>query len=201
MDNIRRARTEDTCAKENPSGENRSDFEAHRRCYSAKGIQYWIIAQFTSTGLISGSSLHRRSPASGGAFLMVQLSRSGMNCLALRHSFVRRHSAPRNALMDCLRGKAKLAPRDITILARTTREDRMLDGKRYYRAFPDENPERPSVRAVLDALQELEAQFRKHITQFRANQPEPKQELDQTKQSRARIANARKRGRTHIGSR
>ena len=40
--------------------------------------------------------------------------------------------------MDCLRAKAKLAPRDITILARTTPEDRMLDGKRYYRAFPDE---------------------------------------------------------------
>jgi hypothetical protein len=58
-----------------------------------------------------------------------------------------------------LRGKAKLAPRDITILARTTPEDRMLDGKRYYGAFPDENPERPSVRAVLDALQKLEAQF------------------------------------------
>jgi hypothetical protein len=99
--------------------------------------------------------------------------------------------------MDCLRAKAKLAPRDSSILARTTREDRMLDGKRYYRAFPDENPERPSVRAVLDALQKLEAQFRKHITQFRANQPEPKQ----TKQSRARMANARKRGRTHIDSR
>jgi hypothetical protein len=124
-----------------------------------------------------------------------------MNCLALRHTFVRRHSAPRNALMDYLRAKAKLAPRDITILARTTPQDRMLDGKRYYRAFPDENPERPSVRAVLDALQKLEAQFRKHITQFRANQPEPKQELDQTNQSRARIANARKRGRTHIDSR
>jgi len=101
--------------------------------------------------------------------------------------------------MDCLRAKAKLAPRDITILARTTPEDRMLDGKRYYQAFPDENPERPSVRAVLDALQKLEAQFRKHITQFRANQPEPKQNW--TKPSRARIANARKRGRTHIDSR
>ena len=149
----------------------------------------------------ASDQLDHKKTASGGAFLMVQLSRSGMNCLALRHSFVRRHSAPPNALMDCLRGKAKLAPRDITILARTTPEDRMLDGKRYYRAFPDENPERPSVRAVLDALQKLEAQFPKHITQFRANQPEPKQELDQTKQSRARIANARKRGRTHIGSR
>jgi hypothetical protein len=77
----------------------------------------------------------------------------------------------------------------------------MLDGKRYYRAFPDENPERPSVRAVLDALQKVEVLFRKHITQFQANQPEPKQESDQTKQSRARIANARKRGRTRIGSR
>ena len=77
----------------------------------------------------------------------------------------------------------------------------MLDGKRYYRAFPDENPERPSVRAVLDALQKLEAQFRKHITQFRANKPKPKQESGQTKQSRARIANARKRGRTRVDSR
>jgi hypothetical protein len=85
VDNIRRAYTEDACAKENPSGENRSDPEAHRRCYSAKGVQPWIIARFTS-GLISGSSLHKRSPASGGAFLMVQLSRRGMNCLALQHT-------------------------------------------------------------------------------------------------------------------
>ena len=38
--------------------------------------------------------------------------------------------------MDCLPAKAKLAERDITILARTTPENRMLDGKRYYRAFP-----------------------------------------------------------------
>ena len=175
VDNLRRAHTEDTRAKENPSGENCSDSEAHRRCYSAKGVQPWIIARFTSS-LNNRSSLRKRSPASCGAFLRSEgtLSRSGLNCLALRHTFVRCHCAPRNALMDCLRGKAKLAPRDITILARTTPEDRMLDGKRYYRAFPDENPERPSVRAVLDALQKLEAQFPKHITQFRANQPEPK---------------------------
>ncbi|HJX83819.1 MAG TPA: hypothetical protein VJ723_05710 [Candidatus Angelobacter sp.] len=52
----------------------------------------------------------------------------------------------------------------------------MLDGKRYYRAFPDENPERPNPRALLDALEELQVQFRKHIRQFRANQPEPKQD-------------------------
>ena len=48
VDNIRRARTEDTCAKENPSRENCSDSEAHRRCYSAKGIQSRIIARFAS---------------------------------------------------------------------------------------------------------------------------------------------------------
>ena len=77
--------------------------------------------------------------------------------------------------MDCLPAKAKLAARDITILARTTPENRMLDGKRYYRAFPDENPERPNPRALLDALEELQAQFRKHIKQFRASQPELKQ--------------------------
>jgi hypothetical protein len=62
----------------------------------------------------------------------------------------------------------------------------MLDGKRYYRAFPDENPERSRLRAMLDALQELEAQFRKHITQYRANRLEPKQELDQTERGRVR---------------
>jgi hypothetical protein len=111
---------------------------------------------------------------------------------------VRCHSAPRNALMDYLRAKAKLAPRDITILARTTPQDRMLDGKHYYRAFPDENPKRPSVRAALDALQKLEAQFRKHITQFRANQPEPK-ELDQTKQSKAKRGSpTHENGAAHI---
>jgi hypothetical protein len=44
----------------------------------------------------------------------------------------------------------------------------MLDGKRYYAAFPDENPERPIPRALLNALEKLEAQFRKHIKEFRA---------------------------------
>jgi hypothetical protein len=64
VDNIRRAYTEDACAKENPSGENRSDPEANRRCYSAKGVQPWTIARFTS-GLISGSSLHKSPPMAG----------------------------------------------------------------------------------------------------------------------------------------
>ena len=160
VDNIRRAHTEDTRAKENPSGENCSDFEAHRRCYSAKGVQPWIIARFTSS-LNNGSNLRKRSPASRGAFLRSggTLSRSGLTCLALRHTFVRCHCAARNALMDCLPAKAKLAARDITILARTTPEDRMLDGKRYYRAFADENPERPNPRALLDALEELQVQL------------------------------------------
>jgi hypothetical protein len=43
----------------------------------------------------------------------------------------------------------------------------MLDGKRYYAAFPDENPERPIPHAFLNALKKLEAQFRKHIREFR----------------------------------
>ena len=78
--------------------------------------------------------------------------------------------------MDCLQCGSEISPEGYHDTG--TPEDRMLDGKRYYRAFPDENPERPSVRAVLDALQKLETQFRKHITQFRVNQPEPKQESD-----------------------
>ena len=52
--------------------------------------------------------------------------------------------------------------------------------------FRMRNPERSRVRAVLDALQELETQFRKHITQYRPNRLEPKQGLGQTKQGRIR---------------
>jgi hypothetical protein len=42
----------------------------------------------------------------------------------------------------------------------------MLDSKRYYAAFPDENPETPNLRALLDALKKLEVQFGTHIKQF-----------------------------------
>jgi len=46
----------------------------------------------------------------------------------------------------------------------------MLDGKRYYAAFPDESPyTRPPIlvsRELLDALNALEKQFRQKIEQF-----------------------------------
>ena len=43
----------------------------------------------------------------------------------------------------------------------------MLDGKRYYAAFPDENPEiRLRMRTLFDLLKKLEKEFRQHIEQF-----------------------------------
>ena len=43
----------------------------------------------------------------------------------------------------------------------------MLDGKRYYAAFPDEDPElRPRIRAVLDGLGNLNKAFRQHLEAF-----------------------------------
>jgi hypothetical protein len=43
----------------------------------------------------------------------------------------------------------------------------MLDGKRYYAVFPDEDPElRPRIRAVLDALGNLDKAFRQHFEAF-----------------------------------
>jgi hypothetical protein len=43
----------------------------------------------------------------------------------------------------------------------------MLDGKRYYAVFPDENPElRPRLRAVLDALADVNNAFRQHLEAF-----------------------------------
>ena len=69
VDNIRRARTEDTCAKENPSGENRSDSEAHRRRYSAKGVQPWTIAQFHEHGPnLAGPAFTGEAPPVAGLF-------------------------------------------------------------------------------------------------------------------------------------
>jgi hypothetical protein len=41
----------------------------------------------------------------------------------------------------------------------------MLDGNRYYEAFPDERPALASLRALLDALARLEAEFRKYLEQ------------------------------------
>lgn len=58
----------------------------------------------------------------------------------------------------------------------------MLDGKRYYAAFPDEDPElRPRITAVLHALAKVEKAIRKHVEQF---QPEvPKSENGPTHRS------------------
>jgi hypothetical protein len=77
VDKIRRAHTEDTCAKENPSGENRSDSEAHRRCYSAKGVQPGIVARFTS-GLISWSPSQEKPRQWWGFFVRGRFGRSPM---------------------------------------------------------------------------------------------------------------------------
>ena len=43
----------------------------------------------------------------------------------------------------------------------------MLDGKRYYAVFPDEDPVlRPRIGAVLDALGNLDKAFRQHLEAF-----------------------------------
>ena len=47
----------------------------------------------------------------------------------------------------------------------------MLDGKRYYADFPDEDPElRSRITAVLQALGKVEKAFRKHAEAFRAEE-------------------------------
>ena len=48
----------------------------------------------------------------------------------------------------------------------------MLDGKRYYAAFPDEDPMlRLRITAVLQALGKVEKAFRKHAEVFQAEEP------------------------------
>jgi hypothetical protein len=43
---------------------------------------------------------------------------------------------------------------------------RMLDGKQYYAAFPDEDPHKRCLLALLTALENLEDEFRRNIQQF-----------------------------------
>ncbi len=45
----------------------------------------------------------------------------------------------------------------------------MLDGKRYYAAFPDEDPHKRCLLALLNALGKFEAEFRKKIQPFLDN--------------------------------
>jgi hypothetical protein len=50
----------------------------------------------------------------------------------------------------------------------------MLDGKRYYAAFPDEDAELlPRMRAVLGALSKLDKAFRQHFRSIPARQFPP----------------------------
>ena len=47
----------------------------------------------------------------------------------------------------------------------------MLDGKRYYAAFPNEDPElQPRITAVLQALGKVEKAFRKHAEVFQGEE-------------------------------
>jgi len=48
----------------------------------------------------------------------------------------------------------------------------MLDDKRYYSAFPDENPA-IRLRGLLDALERLEKEFRQKIEHFRVKTAQP----------------------------
>jgi hypothetical protein len=41
----------------------------------------------------------------------------------------------------------------------------MLDGKRYYEAFPDEKPTLSSLHALLKALERLEGEFTRYVEQ------------------------------------
>ena len=51
----------------------------------------------------------------------------------------------------------------------------MLDGKRYFAAFPDENPEmRLRIETLGVLLKKLEKEFRQHIEPFRTPQTDDK---------------------------
>jgi hypothetical protein len=47
----------------------------------------------------------------------------------------------------------------------------MLDGKRYYATFPDEDPNNGYLSGLLNALQKLEVEFRKHFPAIVTNAP------------------------------
>jgi hypothetical protein len=77
MDGGRCAHLEDCRAKENKGVEHRPNIEAIRGGYSAKGIQPWPIARFTSLTHQFGHK-SEEGPAGRGAFLWVPIEASGV---------------------------------------------------------------------------------------------------------------------------
>ena len=66
----------------------------------------------------------------------------------------------------------------------------MLDGKRYFHAFPDENPEvRLRMQTLCVLLKKLEKEFRQHIEPFRMPQTD-----DKKPEFQERCRNANHRG-------
>jgi hypothetical protein len=84
--------------------------------------------------------------------------------------------------------------REVDLLGNAFGETGMLDGNRYYAAFPDENPEiRLRMRTLFDLLKKLEKEFRQHIEQFPI-EPTPA-DGDSEQDSRNHRSNSNHRGR------
>ena len=111
MDIIRRPHTEDDGTKENAGGEHRPELKAHRRCYSAKGVQSWVIARLAFVIRQAPATPANSSPASLRGFsLMLATSDADTSIFCawpvLRGTFIlrRRRSLISATRATCLRG-------------------------------------------------------------------------------------------------
>jgi len=71
VDFIGRPHTEDDGTKENAGGEHRPELKAHRRCYSAKGVQSWVIARLAFVIRQAPATPANSSPASLRGFSLM----------------------------------------------------------------------------------------------------------------------------------
>jgi hypothetical protein len=85
VDIIRRPHTEDDGTKENAGGEHRPELKAHRRCYSAKGVQYGVITRLAFLIWQTPATPANSSPASlrGFSLMLAYFGRRYVNLLRM----------------------------------------------------------------------------------------------------------------------
>jgi hypothetical protein len=169
VDTGRCAQLESRRQKEDASIKHCPIPKANRGSYSAKGIQPWSVPRFSSLmlGLFGSQEL---SPAEVRGF---SFSLRRRPTPPIQPLWIAPFPASRPKSMS-LRSEPSLDSLDKMIRAGASdgrhaplyrTRPAMLDGKRYYEAFPDEKPTLSSLHALLRTLEKLEGEFRKYVEQ------------------------------------
>ena len=168
MDRGRCAHLENLRQKEDTGVKHCPIPETNRGGYSAKGIQPGGVPQFSSLmpGLFGSTGVKPRRSA--GLFIFAPLGRrrrANVSGSGRFRAWPKSMSLRSEPSLDSLDKMIRVRVSDGRDAPLYRTRQAMLDGKRYYEAFPDEKPTLSSLHALLKALAKLEGEFRRYVEQ------------------------------------